>query len=107
AERERCPQIATHEFGRGRSVYFSGFKFSPENTRLLHRALFWAAAREAQWLVWSSSNVRTECAWFPRKRKLVVINNAGTAERTTVTLGDGRTKRAVSLPAHGIRILDL
>ena len=104
---ERAPQIATHHFGRGRSVYLSGFKFSPENTRLLHRALFWAAAREAKWSVWASSNVRTECAWFPRKRKLVVINNAGAAERTTITLGDGCTKRAVSLPAHGIRILDL
>jgi len=107
ADRDGSPQIATHVFGRGRSVYLSGFRFSPENSRLLHRALFWAAAREAQWPAWSCSNVRTECAWFPAKRKLVVINNAGTAEDTAVTLGDGRTTRAVSLAAHGIRILDL
>ncbi len=104
---EGSAMIAVNTFGRGRSVYLSGFKFSHENTRLLHRALFWAAAQEVQWPVWNSSNVRTECAWFPKQRKLVVINNAGTAQETTVTLGDGRRTQPVSLAAHGIRILDL
>jgi beta-D-galactosyl-(1->4)-L-rhamnose phosphorylase len=104
---EGSPMIAVNTFGRGRSVYLSGFKTAFENTRLLHRALFWAAAQEAQWPVWNSSNIRTECAWFPRQRKLVVINNAGTAQETTVTLGDGRRTQPVSLAAHGIRILDL
>jgi len=37
----------------------------------------------------------------------IVINNAGTAEATLVTLGDGRTKKRVQLPAHGIKILDV
>jgi beta-D-galactosyl-(1->4)-L-rhamnose phosphorylase len=88
-------------------VYLSGFKAAFENTRLLHRALFWAAAQEAQWPVWNSSNLRTECAWFPGKRKLVAINNAGTAQDTTITLGDGRSTQSVQLPGHGIQILDL
>ncbi len=107
AERDGSPRIAVHPFGRGRSVYLAGFKFTPENSRLLHRALFWAAAEEAAWPVWNSRNVRTECAWFPGRRKLVVINNAGSAQDTEVTLADGRTTRAVSLDAHGVRILDL
>ena len=85
----------------------SGFKFAFENTRLLHRALFWAAAREEQWTAWACANVRTECAWFPGKSKLVVINNAGTPQKTAITLGDGRTRKTVSLAAHGIRILDV
>lgn len=107
AERENSPRLAVHGFGKGRAVYLSGFKFSPENTRLLHRALFWAAAKEAKWSVWSSSNIRTEATCFPKAKKLVVINNAGTDETTTVTLGDGQTTKAVHLPAHGIEILDL
>ena len=107
ADKEGSPRIATHAFGRGRSVHTSGFKFTYENTRLLHRALFWAAAREAQWPVWACSNVRTECAYFPKKAKLVVINNAGTPQKTSIALGDGRTRKTVRLAAHGIKVLDV
>jgi beta-D-galactosyl-(1->4)-L-rhamnose phosphorylase len=107
ADREGSPRIALHAFGKGRSVYLSGFKFTPANTRLLHRALFWAAAHESQWPVWNSSNVRTECACFAKKGRLVVINNAGEPQDTVITLGDGRTKKAVRLEAHGIAILDV
>ncbi|MBK8479054.1 MAG: 1,3-beta-galactosyl-N-acetylhexosamine phosphorylase [Opitutaceae bacterium] len=107
AERDGSPRLATHAFGKGRAVYLSGFKFAHENTRLLHRALFWAAAKEDKWSVWNTTNIRTEATYFPNAGKLVVINNAGTAEATLVTLGDGRTKKRVQLPAHGIKILDV
>ena len=107
AGHDGSPRIATHAFGRGRSVYLSGFKFTHENTRLLHRALFWAAAQERTFPVWNCSNLRTECAYFPRKGKLVVINNAGTPQKTVVILGNGRSRKRVRLAAHGIKILDL
>ncbi|WP_044892247.1 1,3-beta-galactosyl-N-acetylhexosamine phosphorylase [Opitutus terrae] len=104
---EKSPKLATHAFGKGRSVYFSGFKVSHENTRLLHRAIVWAAAQESGWSVWSSSNVKTEATVFPKAGKLVVINNAGTDEETVVTLGDGKTTKRVKLEAHGIAILEV
>lgn len=104
---EKSPKLATHAFGKGRSVYLSGFKFTFENTRLLHRALYWAAAQEGGWATWSASNVKTEATYFAKAGKLVVINNAGTDEETVVTLGDGKTTRAVKLAAHGIAILDV
>ena len=107
AERDGSSRLATHEFGKGRSVYLSGYKFTHENTRLLHRALFWAAAKEAQWSVWNTTNIRTEATFFPKAAKLVVINNAGTDEVTVVTLGDGKTKKIVKLAAHGIAVLDV
>ncbi len=107
AERDGTPRLTTRAFGRGRAVYASGFKFTPENTRLLHRALFWAAAQEAAWSVWNTTNVRTECAWFAAEKKLVVINNDGQPQQTVVTLGDGKAKKRVSLKAHDIAILDL
>jgi beta-D-galactosyl-(1->4)-L-rhamnose phosphorylase len=107
ADKDGSPRIATHAFGRGRSVYTSGFKFAYENTRLLHRALFWAAAREEQWPAWACSNVRTECAYFQKQAKLVVINNAGTPQNTSIIFGDGRAKKTVRLAAHGIKILDV
>lgn len=107
AENEGSPQIALNKFGKGRAVYLSGFKFTYENTRLLHRAIFWAAAKESQWTVWNTSNVRTECAYFKKAGKLVIINNAGEKQSTTVHLADGKEHKKVSLPAHGIAIIDV
>ena len=107
ADRDGSPRLATHAFGKGRAVYLSGFKFTFENTRLLHRALHWAASQEAARGAWQSANVKTEATCFPKAGKLVVINNAGTDETTTVTLGDRKTVRTVQLPAHGIQILDV
>ena len=107
AERDNSPRLATHQFGKGRAVYLSGFKFTFENTRLLHRALFWAAAQEAKWSVWNTTNVRTECSYFAKAGKLVVINNAGEPQQTEVMLADGQTTKSVALEAHGIQILDV
>jgi beta-D-galactosyl-(1->4)-L-rhamnose phosphorylase len=106
AERNGSPRIATREFGKGRSVYFSGFKFAPQNTRLIHRAIHWAANREKEFPIWNCTNIRTECAWFPKRRKLVVINNSDTAQETGVWDMNGRVRR-VSLEAHGIEIVDM
>ncbi len=103
---ERSPRVAVHPFGRGRGVYLSGFKVGHENTRLLHRALYWAAGQEGEWGAWTTSNVRTEATCFPKAGKLVLINNAGTEERTTVTLGNGK-KRSLTLEPHGIAILEV
>jgi beta-D-galactosyl-(1->4)-L-rhamnose phosphorylase len=107
AERDGSPRLATHAFGRGRAVYLSGFKFTSVNTRLLHRALFWASAREDKWSVWNTANLKTEATYFPKAGQLVVINNAGTDEATVVTLGDGRMTAPVRLEAHGIAILNI
>lgn len=106
AERNGSPTITVRPFGKGRAVYFSGYKFTPENTRLLHRALFWAANQEQKWPVWNSVNVRTDCAYFPKKKKLVVINNSGVAEKTTITTAAGKALD-LTLEAHGIEILDI
>lgn len=106
AARDGSPAVAVHAFGKGRAVYFSGHTFSPENARLLLRSIAWAASDETGYRRWSSSNVRTDCAWFAASRKLVVINNAGSAQETTITLGDGRATLRVQLEAHGIAVLD-
>ena len=37
-EKDGSLQIALNSFGRGKAIYLSGFKFSPENSRLIHRS---------------------------------------------------------------------
>jgi beta-D-galactosyl-(1->4)-L-rhamnose phosphorylase len=106
AEKSGSPRIAANSFGKGRAVYFSAHKFAPQNTRLIHRAIHWAANREADFRKWNSANIRTEAAWFPKKRKLVVINNSAEPQKTEVWIPDAKARR-ISLPAHGIEILDV
>lgn len=105
AEKEGSPRIAVNPFGKGRGVYLSGFKFNPQNTRLIHRAILWAACREKEFRKWNCSNIRTECAYFPKKGKLVVINNSAEPQKTDVWNAKGKARR-VSLKAHDIAILE-
>nr|WP_130865341.1 1,3-beta-galactosyl-N-acetylhexosamine phosphorylase [Acidipropionibacterium timonense] len=41
-------RIATHAYGAGRAVYLAGLPYTVDNARLLHRALWWAAGRQAE-----------------------------------------------------------
>jgi beta-D-galactosyl-(1->4)-L-rhamnose phosphorylase len=105
ADRDGSPTIAVHPFGKGRSVYFSGHIFSPVNVRLIHRAIFFAAGREADFKAWTSSNPNAEVAYYPHHRKLVVINNTARPQQTDVYDAAGKA-RAVELAAHDLQIVD-
>jgi beta-D-galactosyl-(1->4)-L-rhamnose phosphorylase len=99
-------RIAVNTFGEGRSVYLSGFRFDTANTRLLHRALFWAAEKQGDFGLWGSSNPLTDCAYFPSADQLVVINNGGTAARTTIS-GTGGRSFEVEIAPLGLEVVDV
>jgi beta-D-galactosyl-(1->4)-L-rhamnose phosphorylase len=105
-EKDSSPQIALNSFGKGKTIYMSGFKFLPENSRLLHRSLFTVAGRESEYIAWTCSNVRTDCAYYPKIRKLVIISSSDCAETTKVFDDAGNTIE-VSLKPHGIQIIDV
>ncbi|MBN2013498.1 1,3-beta-galactosyl-N-acetylhexosamine phosphorylase [candidate division KSB1 bacterium] len=105
-EKNGSPQIAINWFGKGKAIYLSGFKFAPENSRLLHRALFAAAGKEPEYSAWTCSNVRTDCAYYPKNKKLVVISGSDDPEMTTVFMADGKSID-VNLEPHGIQIYDV
>lgn len=98
-------KIALNSYAKGRSVYYSGFKYTAGNTRLLHRSLFWAAGRPDDFKPWTCSNVSTDCAYYPKTKKLVVISSSDSPEITKVFATDGKAHN-VSLEPHGIRIID-
>ncbi|MGD8786246.1 MAG: lacto-N-biose phosphorylase central domain-containing protein, partial [Phycisphaerales bacterium] len=105
-DKEDSPRIATNNYNKGRAIYLSGYKFTPQNTRLLHRALYWAANHESNFTPWTCSNINTECAYYPKNKKLVVINNSDKLEETKVFDSNGKSTN-VKIQPHGIEIINL
>lgn len=68
-------QLVTNIYGKGRSVYFAGLPYSPQNCCLLLRAIYWAAGKESEMKKFYVSNVNTEVAAFEKVGKIAVINN--------------------------------
>lgn len=98
--------LATNEFGKGRSVYIAGLPYNPENTRLLLRAIHWAASEESELKKWYTTNIQTECAAYPEVGKFVVINNSYKSQQTTVYQADG-TRVEVTLDPMGYKWLEM
>lgn len=105
AQKEGSLQIAAKQFEKGRSVYLSGYKFDSQNTRLLHRAICWAANKEKEYSIWSCSNPEMECAYFSESGKLIVINNSGEKQITSI-INNSNGKIKVKLLEYQLKIID-
>jgi 1,3-beta-galactosyl-N-acetylhexosamine phosphorylase len=97
---------SARQCGSGRAVYFAGLPATVDNFGLLLRTILWAAGREDCLRRWHSENHRTECAWFPETRKLVVVNNTGAPQVTRVFDGSGMPC-TVALPPYGCEFLTI
>ena len=95
-------QMAVNEYGQGRTVYLSGLPYSFENSRVLHRAVLWAAHDEESLNRWFSSNLNVEVHAFPANGKYCAVNNTYEPQSTTVYKGDGASF-PLELAANEIR----
>ncbi len=95
-------QMAVNDFGQGRSVYISGLPYSFENSRILYRAILWAAHDEANLHRWFSTNFNVEVHAYVKNGKYCVVNNTYEPQKTTVYKGDG-TSFDVDLAANEIK----
>ncbi len=100
------PRITAHPYRGGRAVYFSGFDTTAACHRLLSRAVHWAAGEEASYGLWTSSNIETECSYFPGSRTLAVVNNGENRETTTVQ-GENGEVFDFDIEARGLAIRKL
>lgn len=107
--------LATHTAGTGRAVYVAGLPYNTDNTRLLHRAIYWAASRDAEFGAhWTSTNPDVEVAVYPNAAKALVMNNSTEPASTVVSgratgmLGDGEiVSHELDLDAMESRWLDI
>ena len=100
-QKEKEVQMATNTFGNGRSVYISGLPYSFENSRVLYRAILWAAHGEDILNKWFSTNYNVEVHAFVANGKYCVVNNTYVPQDTTVYTDTGSF--ALHLEANEIR----
>ena len=94
---------ASHGFGRGRGVYLNGYTYSFENTRLLYRAILWAAGKEELEKSYMTDDPACECAFFPSAGKLIVVNSSEEDKDVLVRMPGG--EKHISVPAGGIKVV--
>ena len=104
-EKDLHVNLATNDYGSGRGVYINGLPFSFENTRLLYRAIYYAAHKEKDMYRWYSTNYNVDVNVYPSTRSFCVVNNTYEAQKTTVYKGDGE-KMEVELNESEIKWFD-
>ncbi len=78
-------RVAVHGYGRGRAVYLAGLPYSARSSRLLHRALYWAAGRQDELAdLGLADDPRVEVAWYPLVGRAFVYNGSLDPVRTPV-----------------------
>ncbi|WP_077328679.1 1,3-beta-galactosyl-N-acetylhexosamine phosphorylase [Virgibacillus siamensis] len=93
--------LASSGFGKGRGVYIAGLPYSHENTRLLMRAMYYAAHKEDNFKKWHASNIHCEVHAYPAIHKYAVVNNSNERQQTDVYDGNGK-KQVITLEASEI-----
>ena len=105
-KRDGDVQLSVNDAGRGRAVYVSGLPYSPQNARLLHRAVMWASHAEEELRCWFSENPAVDVHAYEGSRKYCVVNNSAEAQSTTVYRGDGSSFPLAVTPG-GIEWFDM
>ena len=98
-------RLVVNEYGKGRSVYFTGLPYSPQNCRILLRAVYYAAHREEELKKYYVSHVDTELAVFEETGKIAVINNSKEARQTDLYI-EGQIRERLELAPMEMRWID-
>ena len=91
-------KLAANQYFNGRGVYIAGLPYSPENARILLRAIYWAANKEQELTKVYSSNPDVEITYYVDSKKYVIINNSNKRQKTTIYNIDGSAIEMVLRP---------
>lgn len=84
AEKDGIPQMTLHPFGKGFGVYMNAFARGDEGNRLLLDVLIRVTGlKNAPYI---TEDCRTEAAWYPEDRILLVMNNTENTVESSVRL---------------------
>lgn len=92
--------MAANAYGKGRGVYISGLPYSYENTRLLMRAMFYAASKEDRYHIWYADNLNCEVNAYPESGKYAILNNSNETQTTKFYDGEGNCETVTLEPCE-------
>lgn len=92
--------MAANTYGKGRGVYLAGLPYSQENTRLLMRALYYAAHKETQMNIWYADNIYCEVNAYPESGKYAILNNSNKPQTTKIYDGNGNCETLTLEPCQ-------
>ena len=85
--------MSSNDYGKGRAIYIAGCPYSPQNTRILMRSLYYAAHKENEMKKWYADNLNCEVSAYLDTKKYAVINNTMDEQSTMVYDGEGKAIR--------------
>ena len=92
--------MAANTYGKGRGIYISGLPYSYENTRLLMRAMYYAANKEDKYHVWHADNLNCEVNAYPESGKYAILNNSNETQTTKFYDGEGNCETITLEPCQ-------
>ena len=92
--------MAANTYGKGRGVYISGLPYSYENTRLLMRAMFYAASKEDRYHIGYADNLNCEVNAYPESGKYAILNNSNETQTTKFYDGEGNCETITLEPCE-------
>ena len=99
-------RLIVNSYGKGRSVYFTGLPYSPQNCRILLRAIYYAAHREEEMKKYYVTNVETEVAAFEKAGRVAVINNSKEDQMTDLYI-HGSQKCSLDMKAMEMVLVEI
>lgn len=101
AEIQKVPDGKTicvvHDFKKGKGIYLSSYEYSPQNAEFLFRLICLGCGQPEV----INGDHNTECAWFPKTKKLIIVNNTEEKQKAEV-LVFGKKVTAELLPYEQI-----
>lgn len=92
--------LAASTYGKGRGVYIAGLPYSYENTRLLVRAMYYAAHKEDRYHIWYADNLNCEVNAYPESGKYAILNNSNETQTTKFYDGNGNCETITLKPCE-------
>jgi beta-D-galactosyl-(1->4)-L-rhamnose phosphorylase len=100
--KEAVPVFTQRSFGRGKGLYLSEYRYSPQNTFALRSLLEQTVGKTS---AFSSNNPFVDCAYFPAAKTLVLAN--GSTEVQTVVVSMGNETRTEQVEGFGMKVIKL
>lgn len=99
------PVLMVNQYGLGRSVYFSGFDYTPTNARLLLKSILWSTKNEHNADALISDNKNIDIAIFKDQRVFVAANSTNEKQFTKFSPPGGKSFD-IALESYELKFFD-